>query len=290
MLEFQLPDDRPLLVEGITCKLTGGKLSIPEGPFISDFCFCEFVCETPLLAFAGVTEREKDFYTLYYQNTDLEGSTAFFIVDNGTDIELEDGVHGTAIDHGFIVDFTEIFNRLGHGKYSFRIDINQFGSNFFREYKYFQVTQFDDILADGTVKIESVQNGEIESQFSYNNVPFSIRVYGKFGDMQEKYDAINNDTYSRLVEQVHVRTFFEYSLEINTNQHDFMLDVIKNYSLGSTILISDYNIRNQFVHNKVSVTRSNEAIQIENQKESRYGKYVIKFQEAIQDNIKHPFS
>lgn len=295
MLEFQLPDDRPLLREGITCKLEGESIPIQPEDFVSDFCFCEFVCERPLIAFGGVTERERDRYTLYYQNRDEEeGTLRFFGEYNGIEFELEDGVHGQSIDHGFIVDFHLILTNVGNGKYSFRINILEFGIEKVRNFKYFEVVAFNDILADGTVKIESIQNGRIESQFIYNEVPFSIRMYGKLHDRQEIFESIQNDTNNRRVEEIHTRTHFKYSLEIDCNsvsEHRFVNDLLINYSITDQILISDYNLaRNQYVYNKLPVIRVNESANIENSKESQYAKYTIAVEDSIQNNIKRPFS
>lgn len=290
MLEFQLPDPRPITSEGITCKLEDARVNVLDVPFVSDFCFCEFSCEKDLLAFAGTSKRERDFYTLYYENRDNDGSTEFFIIKNGVETELVDGVHGRAIENGFIIEFTDIFNTLGSGRYSTRIDVLEFGVERIRTFQYFQVMPFNDLAADGTVRIESLQNGEIEGQFTYNNVPFSIRVYGKLGDRQESFETIKNDTNNRIKEQVHTRNHFEYSLEINTVQHDFMIDILKNYSIGNVVTISDYNIRNQDVYDQLQLTRTDEAATIDNDSQSRYAKYTIKFQDYIQNNIKRPFS
>ena len=279
----------------IKCRLENNVLTLEPQPFEADFCFCEFACERAFPAFAGSTKREKDFFTLYFENKDTEnGTTEFYGVLNGSDFLLVDGVHGSVINNGFIIDFTKIHNLLGVGKYSFRIDIVEFTRETQRTFKYFDVQPFNQKIADGTVKIEAVQNGEIESQFVYDNVPFSIRLFGKLHDRQEVFETIQNDTYNRQKEDIHTRSYFTYTLEIDShsvNENSFVNSLLVNYSLANQIKISDYNLaRNQFVYNELLVIRTEEAASIENDPKSQYAKYKIGFQDAIQNNIKHPFS
>ena len=293
MLVFDLGDANPAIREGITCFICDSTISVTEqGPTLST-CFCDFECESPLLAFAddsdGATERTKDYFTLYYKSKDTTAIITFFIGD----VELIDGTHGQAIPNGFIIDFTKIFTVLGGGQYTLNTIITgEFGITFTKSYGKFLVAPFSEERADGTVKIKSIQNGNIESGFDFGNenVTFYLRVNGIFGDKQKVNEFIKTPNGTRQDVQVHDRWWYEYAFEFGTNKYDFANLILDNMLAGDEVYFSDYNLVNMTKEKPFNNILVRE---VETETEHIAGTnsttYTVKLEDALKNNIKHPY-
>ena len=288
MLEFQLPDNNPLIREGITCFKCDSTIVIQPPPQEINYCFCDVECETPLIQFASDNEREKDYFTLYHENKDESGTVKYFIGD----IELVDGLHGTSINNGFEVDFTKIYNVLGGGDYSLKMVINEWGQEFEKVYKLFKVAPFNTLRADGTVKIEAFQSGEIEKSFNFkdDNVKFSLRIDGILKNKTQITELIDTPDGKNNIVQVHDRFWYEYELIFTTNKYDFANLILENLIIGTTLFVSDYNLTNQSrsePFNSIPLRLlETESEHIEN---TNTTKYTVKLTDALRDGIKHPY-
>ncbi len=288
MLEFQLPNTTTLIREGITCFRCDASINVEDTTNEIDYCFCDVECETPLIQFASNEEREKDYFTLYYKSKDDTSTTQYFIDDT----ELIDGVHGVAITSGFEVDFTKIYNTLGGGDYSLKMEVTEWGATFEKVYKLFKVAPFNLLRANGTVKIEAFQSGEIEKSFNFENenVKFSLRIDGILTNKTQITELIDTPDGSRRTIQVHDRFYYEYDLIFSTNKYDFSNLVLENLIIGTTLFVSDYNLQNQTrkePFNKIPLR----LIETESEhiKGTNTTQYTIKLRDALQNGIKHPY-
>lgn len=293
MLVFDLDNTAPALREGITCFRCDSTINStpPEDELTT--CFCDFECETNLLAFAdtspSATDRTKDYFTLYYKSKDETATIDFKIGDT----VLVDGVHGDSIGNGFIVDFTKIFTELGGGAYTLTIDVSgEFGFDFVKEFGKFQVCPFSELRADGTVKIKSIQNGNIESGFDFEdeNVPFYIRLDGFFGNKKKVNDFIKTPNGSRVDVQVHDRWFYEYEFIFDTNKYNFVNLILDNLLAGDEVYFSDYNLSNMTTKQPFNniLVRETET-DTEHVTGTNTSNYVVKLEDALKNNIKHPY-
>lgn len=288
MLEFELPNTSPLLREGITCKLETSRVQIEDLIEAIDYCFCSFECEENLLAFAGVKEREKDFFTLYYKSKD-ESATINFFID---DIQLVNDTYGEVIDNGYIVDFTKVFNELGGGLYTLKIEITEFGNTFEKTYGKFEVAPYNQERADGTVRLLSIQSGNIESSFDFGRegVPFMLRFPGILTNRQKVDELKQNQNSNRVEIQVHDRWWYEYELILETNRQKFANFILNTLLPGTELYVSDYNLTNETreePYNNIRVRQVETSI--EHIKGTNTSVYVIKLEDGIKRNIKHPF-
>ena len=288
MLDFQLLDTDPLLREGITCKFGGAKVTVSPVGIKSDFCFCNFECSENLIAFAGTTKREKDYFTLYHKSQDDDAVVEFLI----NDIPLVDGTHGEAISSGFIVDFTKIFNEMGGGSYLLKISINEFGVLSESTYGNFDVMPFSEDMADGTVKIEGFQSGHIESSYNFENelVPFSIRLFGILGNENKVEESVITPDNDRIDIQAHERWFYEYELIFESNNHQlsrFFLDIIMP---STKLFFSDYNLSNMTKEVPFDQLQlRGKETESEHIKGTNTTVYTISLEEAVKNNVKHPY-
>jgi len=301
MLIFDLPNTSPANREGITCYKCDSTISFTPPEDALSTCFCDFECETNLLAFAdsspSATDRTKDYFTLYYKSKDETAVISFNI--NGND--LIDGDHGVALftdetetdQVGFIVDFTKIFTTFGGNQYTLNIVVtNEFGATFTRSYGKFQVCEFSELRADGTVKIKSIQNGSIESGFDYanENVPFYLRIEGFFGNKQKINEFIKTPNGSRVDVQVHDRWWYEYEFIFDSNKYNFIDLILDNLLSGDEVYFSDYNLLNatrDVPYNNIMVRESE--TDAEHITGTNTSVYTVKLEDALKNNIKHPY-
>jgi len=292
MLVFDLSNTATAIREGITCYRCASTITAPESLITLDTCFCEFECDYPLLVFADnsltASERTKDYFTLYYKSKDSTATVSFFIDDT----ELIDITHGESINNGFIVDFTKIYNTFGGGFYTLKININEFGSTFTREFKRFQVAPYSEMRADGTVKIKSIQSGLIESGFDFGSqkVPFHIRIEGIFGNKQKVNEFKKTPDSNYIDRQVHDRWWYEYEFKFNTNKYNFVNLMLDNMLAGDEVYFSDYNLDNMTTTNPFNNVMVRE-VETETNRVERTNttQYVVKLEDAVKNNIKRPY-
>jgi len=288
MLEFQLTDDTPLIREGITCYRCDSSVQVGESEETVSHCFCEFECEEPLIQFASDKEREKDYFLLYYESSDEDLETIYKI----NETTLEDGTHGEAIEDGFLVDFTKIYNTLGGGIYTLTMEVTEWGVEFEKKYGKFKVAPFNIKRADGTVKIEAIQNGEIEKSFNFkgNNVPFSLRIPGILTDKTYVYELLDTPDNKRRDRQIHDRFWNEYNLIFNLNKYNFAELIFENMLIGSELYISDYSLENQHRENPFNrIPLRLVETESEHIKKTNTTQYTVKLKDAIRDGVKHPY-
>ena len=288
MLEFQLTDDSPLIREGITCFKCDSTVTVTPLDPETDFCFCEFECEEPLLQFAGTTEREKDYFMLYYKSEDEDLEVKYFI----NDTEIIDDSLGKAINNGYEVDFTKVYNVLGGGDYTLKMEIKEWGVDIVQSWGLFKVAPFNQQRADGTFKIESFQTGNIEKNFNFENenVRFSLRIPGILTNKKEVYELLDTPDGNNRDVQVHDRWWNEYDLIFDSNKYNFVKLMLNNMVFGTEVFISDYSLFNQ--HKKEPFNRLPLRI-VETESERTIGtnttEYTIKFRDSLRNGIKHPY-
>ena len=288
MLEFQLLDGNPLIREGITCFKCDSTITVSDLNPEVNFCFCKFECEEPLLAFAGTTEREKDYFTLYGKSLDENYTQTFFINDE----EIVDDTYGRTIPNGYEIDFTKVFNILGGGDYTLKKEFTEWGVTQTETWGLFRVAPFNEVRADDTVKIEAYQSGSFEKGYDFENedVRFSLRIPGALTNKTEVYELLDTPDSRWMDQQVHDRFWNEYELIFNSNKYNFVRLILENLLFGTVLYISDYGLHNQ--HRKLPFNRIPLRI-VETDSDHLKGtnttNYTVKLKDALRDGIKHPY-
>jgi len=288
MLEFEISDSNITTREGITCLKCDSSITVEPPVEKVDFCFCNLECESPLLVFAGDTDREKDFFTLYHKSKDESAIIQFFI----NKIELVDVTHGKSIPNGFEVDFTKIFNTLGGGDYTLKKVVTEWAVETVTEWGLFRVAPFDLSRADGTVKIEAFQTGNFENGFDFENenVKFSLRIDGTLTNKNEVLELLDTPDGRRNDIQVHDRFWNEYDLIFDSNKYGFMKLLLKNMLFGTQLFVSDYSLSNQ--HKEIPFNRVPLRL-VETDSDHIKGtnttSYSVKLRDSLRNGVKHPF-
>jgi len=192
---------------------------------------------------------------------------------------------------GFLIDWLKVANNpspnvTGFGRYQVKAQMDITGNAFTIDSQQFKLEPFREAQANGTIKIESVQNGNIiGSEFDYTDLNWqqSIRIKGKFGNKQRNLEI---DKYQDEVfkdRQIQDQVVIEYDLETFLLPTNIDNSLTEDRLLANSFTITDYNIINEARYRDVEVYPSS----IESPTQIGFGKiYLIKFTERTPDKIK----
>jgi len=274
---------------------------------ILDFCFCNFECDyqepvfATLPADASDTIKNDQTATLY-RLFDPADTITINLIRNGLDIAVLTGsALGTdfplgslvpqPLYRGFLIDWNKVLDAHGSGIYQVRADVVILGTPLQIFTNEFNLTLFSEYTADRTVRIETFQNGNIESsQFDYTDLNWfqSIRIPGKFWDKQPKFTTENLLSGSRSIIQVQDSVRNVYTLNTELLNSKAANRMIYDYFLANKVFITDYNLFNFEIYRQLEVYPEDygDATYFS---QSRKGIFEFTFTDKKQDILKRNF-
>jgi len=225
----------------------------------SVFCPCDFRCEFREKVFAddsgdGIKNDITDFL---FKKITAADTIAIGLYKYGYKVaEITDDTLGKYYPSftaqplyvGWQADWTAIFAAYSGGVYQVKVDMFILGQASTYESRYFELQSYDDLEANHTVKIETLQYGKFANgEFDFTNLldggwPTSIRLPGEFGFMSPKLDRdIYQDASYRDIQNRDVVTS-EYRLLANMIPETIQSKIAKQDMLGNEIFITSYNV------------------------------------------------
>jgi hypothetical protein len=222
-------------------------------------CRCDFFCEYTEKVFAhdsgdGVRNDFTDF--LFRKITPTDSIVIELWRYDKKVATITDDTYGIYYDDfaaqplyiGWVADWTKIYDAFTGGQYRVKVVSVILGQSETFESRKFMLSEFDQVSADGTVKIVSYQSGNIESsQFDYTGLieggwMSSIRFDGEFGKMSP---ALERDVYLDLsYREIQNRDEIirQYSLEVKGVTEEIFNRFATMDILGNSIEISSFKI------------------------------------------------
>jgi len=268
-------------------------------PFIAqipqnDFCYCNLECEYEEIAFTdgGENEWKNDKSSFIFQKYASADAIAFELWKNGAKIaDIDSSNYGQYFDFGAIsvqpdykgvvLDWSLIWASHGFGLYQFKAVQSILGNASTFESRKFRLLPYSDELADGSVKIESYQNGNIiGSQFDFTSLNWysSYRVAGKFSQKTPVLEVDNYVNSDYRKEQIQDRIRTEYTLQ--TKLLPSVVANALNYDqlLANQIFVTDYSVMNFEVYRRLQLRPLGvEATEYEG---NRRMSFAVKFEEV----------
>jgi len=292
--------------------LTGIPVRIVTAPV--DFCYCDIEClyeEIAVVNPGGIT-RENDTTSFLFTKLGPTDTIVFkifkgealkaTIVDNtfgeffGAGFTIAD--NPDAADYvGFIVDWSLVFTAFGAGVYTVRADTVIVGdAKTVRSHNY-RVVQYSDGVADGTIRIKTIQNGNILSNpLNYTGLQWeqNIRIEGILFDKEPKLNVDNYIDGDRRLQQIQDQIINNFTIETRLLPADVSSKIIYDLFLSNRILVTDYNILNEDVINFEKTYNEIELYPEEIEKPTHFSKittrlYVWKFVDKLQNTLKRNF-
>ena len=157
----------------------------------------------------------------------------------------------TALQAGFVADWTSIFNAFGGGIYTVKIQYTTLGTSYTLESREFHLLPYKPELAHNTVRIESYQTGniigsDVDYSLVLSDLPngwySSIRLEGRFwanGNSLEVNEYLNSNYQ---VTQNNNEVINEYSFETRIIPDSVNTRITQDQILANSVLITDYNL------------------------------------------------
>ena len=176
--------------EGIASLLQASSVPLPAEIITNDVDYCRLECcyYEEVFALVGGADYQNDKSSFLFQKFDAGDSILFELWRNGAKIEdLNDDTFGTyyasftnqTLYTGFIIDWESVFSVHGGGNYIFKAQKTLLGETSEFVSRNFKLIEYDDFLADGTVKIVAFQKGNIISnELDYTDLlPDGFPIY-----------------------------------------------------------------------------------------------------------------
>ena len=219
----------------------------------------------------------------------------FTLLKDGVQVAvLNNSTYGEYFDFGDLVidtykgiylSWTLVQQAFGYGDYTVKTTHVSLGTTYTFESHKFNVVEYTAERADGSVRIETYQNGVIMSGFDYTGINWyqSLRIDGFFGDKIPEFISDNYQDANRNVRQITAKIENSYKL-ITKLLPSYISDYLNEDAiLSNQIQITDYNIYNQLTYRRFEVYLTDIA-DAKNHNFSTKSNYVYVFKKR-EDNI-----
>lgn len=294
------PNNSGLLATKVQARTIG---LLTDENFI-DECSCICGCEPYQRVFAKPGEEwwKNDKRQFIAKRITASDTVTFQLYKNDVLVgTLNNSTYGTFYDFGtwtnqpdykgFQLEFEKVFNLLGYGVYKVVTTVVSLGDTFTSTSLEYECIEYSDLLANGTVLIETYQNGYImRNDFDYTGMNWyqSYRIEGFFGYKEPRFETDNYQNSARDITQIQDKITNVYTLETKMLPSILMNALLYDALLANQILITDYNLCNFERYKRLSVyTESIEdftTFELNPHAVSRF-----KFLEKRQDIIKRNF-
>lgn len=270
---IQLPNTVPYIIaSGLTTKIVGESFQEPAVAPIPEFCYCDYECEYIEKVFGHLTDNDywkndkntflyrrilsTDTVTIKLLKDEVEIAT---ITDDTYGVYTNGYLSGNAAQQlyvSFIVDWQKVLQIEGGGNYRISTELNLLGVISIEESQKFMLYGYSDLIANGTVRIETRQNGNIiGSAFDFTglNLYNSYRLQGIFkeGSPELEQEFYLNTDYKK--KQIQDQSIPQYTLNTKRVPRIVSLMLQQDSILANEFEVTDYNIINVATFRRVSV-------------------------------------
>lgn len=275
---------------------------------LADVCLCGGFssCQYSEIAFSDASGewRKNDSSSFLFNLYSSTGAIAMELWKDGAKAaDINDNSYGTYYAPGdfplrpyyagFIADWLAIATAFGHGLYQLRATITRLGAASSFESRVFRSMPYSNAAADGTVRLEAYQSGQIVGGIDYSNLleggwPASFRIPGRFGD---KKIVLSQDSYQSsdyTIQQIRDEAQREYRLEAALLPAIVGNWLTEDALLANSLLVTDYNLANAEQYNRLPV-RAKEVAEAKEFWQAQRRRYIISFTDAAPRIIKRNF-
>jgi len=306
MITIQLNNSTPHFIgSAMATKVKGDSLPTIVPTVANDFCYCEVECEYVgnIFAEVGGEGYKNDKSQFLFRRFVPNDSVAIELWRNGVKIEdLNNDDYGTFFNGfpsgtaeqqlyvGYLVEWEDVYAVYGGGEYQIKAELSIIGVSSTFESEKFMLMGYSDRAADGTTRIETVQNGNIMSSiFDFTGLNWyqSTRIRGRFYEEAEEFEKIVYKTQEYRQEQVQDKIIENWTLEADFIPRSVSEFITKNAVLSNSFNVTDYNLLNEKILREIEVYP--ESIEKTRIQDNRKSNYVIKFKSRNENIIKRNF-
>ena len=306
MIVGSFPNLTPVGLSGYSNKLTATAIELPTSRSITPTIqiVLPVECCQCLLVFGGGTGVQNDYVSFLTKRAIPSDSVIYRLYKNDVVLAALNnntlGVYsaaGTWTTHmgqenyvGFEIDWDKVYTAHGIGSYRIHTETTVLGVPQADERsECYALVKYDDTVADGTVKFEWTQSGNIISnQFNYAEMNWvqHMRANGKFGQWKPTLETDTVIYSNRRQKQVQDELINEFSFEsrfLNNYQTDLL---VNDMMLAGEILVTDFNVYNHRKDYIEKSVRQKEISSIEELEGNVNAVISLKFTDKFKNNIK----
>jgi hypothetical protein len=306
MITLQLGDATPHApLSGLATKVKGDSLPEIITRSVNDFCYCEVECPYVSTIFAepGGEGYKNDKSQFLFRRFVASDTVAIELWRNGEKIEdLNNNTYGTFFNGfpsgtaeqqlyvGYLVEWEEVYAVYGGGEYQIKAELSIIGVASTFESELYKLMGYSDVAANGTVRIDTIQNGNIMSSiFDFTDLQWcqSVRLRGRFYEDGEEFEKIVYKTQEHRQEQVQDKIIENWTLEADFIPRSVSEFLTKNAVLSNSFNVSDYNLLNEQILREIEVYP--ESIEKTRIQDNRTSNYIINFTSRNDNIIKRNF-
>lgn len=297
MITKELVNDTPMTLRGFATAVIPNVLIPQEIPDEEDRAFVVQCCYNNLVLAGGDKPYQNDITSVLFKVFDQNDTVEFFLDKDLVEVAaLNDNALGTLFPiggfpsqpllTGFKLDWAKVLIAHGEGNYTIRTERNLLtGTDTIVSVNY-NLKTFSLQLADETVWIEWIQDGEIIDGLDYTGIQWfqAIRLLGFFGNRQEEIEEeiFKNSNYQTT--QIKSEIFFNRIAELGPIP-SCIGDVIPNLIQANIIQITDYNLNNFDYLLQQKVVKLKERADTE-YNSKRLAVYNFTFKDSTENHIK----
>lgn len=284
----------------MACRICADVLKFPVTERKFQFQVCGDCCHIEkVLANVGGLDIENDRTSFISRKIIAADSIEFELLKDGESVAvLNDNTlgeyfpAGTFTDQplysGFVVEWEKVLPIHGAGCYVVQLNSTILGNTTSEQSHHYQLYQFSEAIADGTVRLETYQNGEIEgSDFDFTGINWfsSIRIDGKLTNLTPKFTSDQTKDSTRRVIQIQDSILRQYTLETHLLPSTIANQIMFDGLLSNQIFVTDYNVHSYEVFTQLELY-TNEITKAKFFDRNRNGAFEFKFDGKVQNIIK----
>lgn len=273
MITFTVPNTRDYQTTNGNCiKIVGPTLPDVDPPAINDICICDYIiCEYYELVFGSPSNDEwkKDYSDFLFRRL-VAADTVELELHNLKEkvADLDDNTLGTLFDgftqgnndqslyYGFLLDWSAVLSAHGADTYFVKAKLDILGVETEVDSRYFKLYQYSDLIADKTVRIHSVQNGNLfGTQFDFTGLEWNqyLRVAGKFGNPTPQYETDRYIDSEQNYRQIKDQMTRRWSLNTGLIPWEVAEKLVYNKMMANELYMTDYDIYAESIWRNISV-------------------------------------
>lgn len=298
MITTLLPNGTPMTLRGFATAAIPNVLTPQIITDEEDRAFVARCCYDNLTLAGGAEPYQNDISSFLFKTFDPTDTIEFFLEKDQIEVAtLDDNTLGTFFPVGslltqpllvgFKLEWAKVIVAHGEGNYRIRIERTLItGTDTLFTINY-NVKTFSALLADSTVWIEWIQDGEIIDGLDYTGTEWfqAVRLPGFFGNPQDEFEEErwkdgNYDTF-----QLRNEITLKWLTEIGPIP-SCISNILRNIKQGNIIQVTDYNKFNHDYFLQQKVVRLSEIGETNYGRRTRQAVYNLTFTDSKEDHIK----
>lgn len=254
MVFKELTNLNPINLCGMATTIVTENVTTPSTPYDVDFCYCNYECEECYDVWGGgLLDWQNDNTAFAFIKTIATDTFSFSLWKNGVNVAtITDNTYGDFVStytdnhkqYSFVIDWDLVYQAFGFGKYVIKNNYTVLGlANEYVSQEYC-LSLYNDREADGYIKIDWFQEGNILSNnFKFKTPLFnSIKFKGYFTLNNPKTNKDSYATSSREIKQFRTEQINNYTLTTKLINESLYNVFNENVFLAEKLTITDFNL------------------------------------------------